>query len=239
MGDDLGTEFSALGMDDGKALAKARTTEILAKKFAVRDRVKAKLVEKQETTRQKVMLNRQDQKRRWRAKMQRSPFLVDLVAENERLDEEHRVRLANEAKQMKLLERQRHALQQQVIVRALREESDLDALRREKRAILTEERRLKALFDLEKTNTRAKIDTQAAERAERQRKAAKTHLRRQRNVHSLARARALERQLLKVATEAPDDPDNTFSANDILNKASGFGGDSSGFSGGGSSLDFM
>mmetsp|Transcript_29471 Transcript_29471/g.95004 ORF Transcript_29471/g.95004 Transcript_29471/m.95004 type:complete len:248 (+) Transcript_29471:35-778(+) len=228
----LEAEFAALGVsseeaamesDGAKALARARTTEILAKKFADRDRAKAKLVERQETSRQRAQTSRQEQKRRWRQKMQRSPFLVDLVAENERLDEEHRVRRKAEARQSRLLDQQRNALQQQVIVRALREESDLDALRREKRAIINEERRLKALLDLEKTRTRAKVDTQAAERAERQRKAAKSDLRRQRNVDALTRVRTAERDLLKDFTDAPNHPDNTFSANELSTNAAFYG----------------
>ena len=220
----LESEFATLGVsssdrkmreDGAKALGRARTCEILAKKFAARDRVKAQLVEAQEMTRQRALTSRQEQKRRWQQKMQRSPFLVDLVAEHERLDEEQKVRIAAETRQAKLFEKQRCALQQQVIVRALREESDLDALRREKRAIVTEERRLKALLDLEKTRTRAKIDTQAAVRAERQRKAARGDLRRQKHNDQLRKRREQERDLLRVATEAPDNPDNTFSEQDI------------------------
>lgn len=220
-------EFGSLGLkpsdakmrsDNAKALARARAAEVLAKKFAERDRVKAQLLEEQEVARTRVRQGREEKLKRWKQKTQHSPFLVDLVAEQERLDEENKVRLEAEARQARLLERQRLALQQQVIVRALREENDLYALRREKRAIVEEERRLKALLDLEKVQTRAKIDMLAAERAERQRKAAKNELRRQRNVESLSKSRAVETELLRVATDAPPMPDNTFSASDISSK---------------------
>jgi hypothetical protein len=133
-----------------------------------------------------------------------------LVAENERLDEENKVRLAAEARQVQLLDKQRVALKQQVIVRALREESDLDALRREKRAIVDEERRLKALLDLEKTQTRSKVDMQAAERAERQRTVAKNDLRRQKNIDRLQNKRLLNRKLLREAADVPGEYDCTF-----------------------------
>tara|TARA_B100000475_G_scaffold106320_1_gene77622 strand:+ start:864 stop:1265 length:402 start_codon:yes stop_codon:yes gene_type:complete len=133
-----------------------------------------------------------------------------LVAENERLDEENKVRLAAEARQVQLLDKQRVALKQQVIVRALREESDLDALRREKRAIVDEERRLKALLDLEKTQTRSKVDMQAAERAERQRTVAKNDLRRQKNIDRLQNKRLLNRKLLREVADVPGEYDCTF-----------------------------
>lgn len=221
------SEFATLGLspndtkmqaDNAKALARARAAEVLAKKFAERDRVKAKLLQDQELSRSRVRHCRDEKLKRWKQKTQHSPFLVDLVAEHERLDEENKVRLEAEARQTRLLEKQRVALQQQVIVRALREENDLDALRREKRAIVEEERRLKALLDLEKVQTRAKVDMQAAERAERQRKAAKSELRRQRNIDSLAKSRAAEVELLRVVTDVPPEPDNTFSASDASSR---------------------
>ena len=38
----------------------------------------------------------------WEAKTAKSPFRVNLLAENERLDEEHRMRMAAEAKRPEL-----------------------------------------------------------------------------------------------------------------------------------------
>ena len=216
---DLDGEFRSLNLsvndkqmqaDGPKALARARAAQILSRKFANRDRVKAKLLEDQEMARTRARAGREATRRRWKMKTQHSPFLVDLVAENERLDEENKVRLAAEARQMRLLDKQRVALKQHVMVRALREESDLDALRREKRAIVDEERRLKALLDLEKTQTRSKVDMQAAERAERQRTVAKYDLRRQRNVDRLQKQRLLHRDLLREAADVPGECDCTF-----------------------------
>ena len=45
-----------------------------------------------------------------------------------------------------------------IIRKALTEETDLDTLRMEKRAIIDEERRLKALLDLEKASAKRKQD---------------------------------------------------------------------------------
>lgn len=57
--------------------------------------------------------------------------------------------------------------------------SDLEALRREKRAILEEEHRLRALLALEKTNSVRKADRDAAKRALQRRHAAKAEHRRE------------------------------------------------------------
>ena len=63
-------------------------------------------------------------------------------------------------------------------VQALAEFSDLEALRREKRAILDEEQRLKALLALEKSKKSGKESRMAAERAQKQRQQAKLEHRR-------------------------------------------------------------
>ena len=105
-----------------RALARARAAHILSQKFANRDRVKAKLLEDKEISRSQARAGRQATQRRWKLKTRHSPFLVDLVAENERLDEENKVRLAAEAHQLRLVEKQRVTLKHKVLVRALREE---------------------------------------------------------------------------------------------------------------------
>ena len=56
--------------------------------------------------------------------------------------------------------------------------SDLEALRKEKRAILDEEQRLRALLSLEKVTQNHKEERLVAERATRQRKEAKLEHRR-------------------------------------------------------------
>lgn len=63
-------------------------------------------------------------------------------------------------------------------MQALAEFSDLEALRKEKRAIMEEEQRLRALLALEKVTVNNKADRLVAERAQRQRHDAKLEHRR-------------------------------------------------------------
>lgn len=111
----------------------------------------------------------------------RSPFLVDLVAENERIDEENKVRLYDQARSQRQLEKRKKEAKNAIILRALQEGNELESLRREKKKILEEERRLKALLDLEKTNATRKQDRIVAERAERKRQYTKIAYRRETN----------------------------------------------------------
>lgn len=199
-----------MAQEESKLLARSRAKQLLSRKFAHRDQVKAKMLENQEASRAKARTGREITRRRWKLKTQHSPFLVDLVAENERLEEENQVRMAAEARRLRLHSKQRHALKQQVVTRALREDADLDALRREKRAIVDEERRLRALLDLDKTRTQTRIDMQAAERAERQRTLARNDVRRQSNVDRLQRQQLLNLELLRKAADVPGNADCTF-----------------------------
>jgi hypothetical protein len=85
---------------------------------------------------------------KWEQKLSSSPFTVNLVADSERLEEEHNVRVEEEARRRKMVDVRSAAAKQDIILRALQEESDLEALRREKRAIMEEEYRLKVKYDL-------------------------------------------------------------------------------------------
>ena len=111
--------------------------------------------------------------------MDRSPFLVNLIAETERIDEESRVRSSEAGKLSDKLSKRRCKVKNDIILKALQESSDLDALRAEKRLIVEEERRLKALIEVEKTNLSTKQDLMAAVRAEKQRKEMQREFRRQ------------------------------------------------------------
>lgn len=137
----------------------------------------------------------------------RSPFLVDLVAENERIDEENRVRRYRQTRKLKDLNRKREEAKNAIILQALQEANELDALRREKRKILEEEKRLKAMIEVEKLNSGRKEDRIKAERAERKRKMDKTSERVGLNKSVISdRARA-EQNILRIKLDIEDPPD--------------------------------
>jgi hypothetical protein len=87
---------------------------------------------------------------KWSKKLDKSSFLIDQVAESERIDEEQRVKLEEEARRMKLFEERKQRIKTEIILKALAESNDLEQLRQEKRLIQEEERRLKVQQELEK-----------------------------------------------------------------------------------------
>eukprot|EP00741_Cyanophora_paradoxa_P004800 tig00000829_g4657.t1 len=88
---------------------------------------------------------------RWNARLDRSAYKVDLLAETERIEEENRVRLQSQARRARALESRKEQVKNEIILKALAEESDVEALRREKRLLAEEEKRLRAILDLEKS----------------------------------------------------------------------------------------
>lgn len=139
-----------------------------------------------------------------------SPFLVDLVAENERIDEENRVRRYRQKRKVKELERKREEAKNAIILRALQEANELDVLRREKRKILEEEKRLKAMIEIEKLNAQRKEDRIKAERAERKRKVVKTSERVEMNKAILDNRAKAERNILRVKLNIEDPQNKSF-----------------------------
>merc|ERR1719335_2026537 len=97
---------------------------------------------------------RRDRNERWTRKLQRSPFVVDLVAENQRIDEENRVRDHVEQRKQKLLKARSREAHNSIFKRAVAESDELDVLRQEKRMLLENEKELKALRDVERSNAR-------------------------------------------------------------------------------------
>lgn len=183
----------------------------MSKKFIQRDRIKQKMKEEEERAKQLKKMGKNRNQSKWNQKMQSSPFGVNLVADSERLEEEYSIRIDDEARRRKQVEQRSRAAQSEVLLRALQEESDLEALRREKRAIMEEERRLKALLDLEKTNSHAKADRMAALRAEKLRHATKADYRRQQNMAAIADLREREKSLLVMKHDISEPtPTGTF-----------------------------
>lgn len=139
----------------------------------------------------------------------RSPFLVDLVAENERIDEENKVRFRAITRKQKALERKKEHAKNEIILRALQEGNELENLRLEKRKILDEEKRLKALIEIEKTNAHRKDDRQAAILAEKRRHAAKIEKRRAVNMEEIAKKEATRMKMLAVKHLKPRNAGST------------------------------
>merc|ERR1719277_373908 len=111
----------------------------MSARFAQRDAVKNDMRRERQWHLEKMTATQRDRDERWSRKLQRSPFAVDLVAENQRIDEENRVRDHVEQRRQRLLARRNHEAHNSIFRRATAETDELDQLRTEKRLLLEDE----------------------------------------------------------------------------------------------------
>ena len=156
-----------------KIWVKRESASLFARNLLARDKTKDQMFQERMEQLQSKTQERERRQEKWLTKTRTSPFAVDLVAEDERIYEENQIRMREEALRKQRIEQRREKAKNDLILQALSEFSDLEALRREKRAIVEEEQRLRALLSLEKMTQNQKGERLAAERAQRQRAAAK------------------------------------------------------------------
>ena len=171
------------------------SASIRAKCLRERETVKQRMLRDDNMRKSQIRKSRKKMQQKWKRKMKHSPYNVNLVAQSQRIEEETRFRNRRSASNEKTIRKRKEKLKNEIILKALSEESDLLALRDEKRAIIMEERRLKALLDLERANLRRKQDLLAAQRAERKRHQAKIEHRRQKYTQQME-AREKEKMLI-------------------------------------------
>jgi hypothetical protein len=140
--------------ETAKALRVARdlrqSAAITAKYNGERADLKSQLEDDKERKFKSRELRKKEMLLRWSQKLDKSSFLVDQVAESERIDEEYRVKLEEEARRAKLFEERKQKIKTEIILKALAESNDLEQLRQEKRLIQEEEKRLKVQQGQEK-----------------------------------------------------------------------------------------
>mmetsp|Transcript_5791 Transcript_5791/g.13639 ORF Transcript_5791/g.13639 Transcript_5791/m.13639 type:complete len:191 (+) Transcript_5791:102-674(+) len=91
---------------------------------------------------------------RWVHKTQGSPLLADLWAEDQKVFELNRSRNKHERIHKKRADKLQREAHQSIYNRVMAEEDELEILRGEKRLLVENEKQLKALRDVEKTNGR-------------------------------------------------------------------------------------
>merc|ERR550514_1405506 len=136
------------------ARAREESTKIMSIRFAQRDAVKEELVRVRRNYLTDLYSARKEREERWARKLQKSPFAVDLVAETQRIDEENRVRDHIEQRKQKLMHQRNREAHNAIFKRAVAESDELDVLREEKRTLLQNEKLLRAMRDVEKSNAR-------------------------------------------------------------------------------------
>lgn len=128
---------------------------IQARNMHVRDVFLENMRREREKIAREKANDRSEKREMWNQRLRNSPFTVDLLAENERIDDVFQIRTKEEARRNKLLARKKARVKNEIILKALAEHDDLEALRQEKRTLSEEEKRLRAMRDLEKVGKKS------------------------------------------------------------------------------------
>jgi len=136
------------------ARAREESTKIMNTQSAERDAKKGALQRERQMHSLRLTASQRDREERWSRKLQRSPFAVDLVAENQRIDEENRVRDHVEQRRQRLAAKRSREIQDLIFKQAAAHPNEIHQLRTEKRLLLENERQMKAFRDVERHNAR-------------------------------------------------------------------------------------
>lgn len=196
---------------------------ILAKNLITRSKLTASNVLERNEKKCFQKVSTESRNQRWKAKTRNSPYAVDLLADYSEMGEGEKPRSSYPNAETMMITDRREKAQDTSIVRVAHtlfdccrcdmifclmlpfnsslkisdESSYLDSLRREKRAILKEEQRLKALLNMEKSNDCDKESRLIAEKALRQRQQAKLQCRRllyQNSLHAVTEEESFARR---------------------------------------------
>jgi len=143
------------------ARAREESTKIMSLRVAERNSVRDDMLREKRKYEDLEAITRKDRQDRWTQKTQKSPFNVDLLAQHQRLDEESKMRIQMESRKAKIAARKERETQDALTKKVGAHEMELEALRKEKRQLLENEKKLKAMRDLEKSNARTEMILQS------------------------------------------------------------------------------
>lgn len=136
------------------ARAREQSTHIMNMHYARREAVRTEMERERRKYLERLSHSQREREDRWAKRLAKSPFAVDLVAENERILKENRIRDQMEQQRQRCTTRRTREAHNAIFKRATAETDELDYLRAEKRYLLTSERQLRALRDVERSNAR-------------------------------------------------------------------------------------
>ena len=153
---ELPVGYSNLSIDtSGSAASRSRSAVVLANSYHQRDALQEHMRQQHEESQYRLLLARQAKQRAWRQRMAGSPYTVNLVGEAERVAEEMRVKQELEAWRKRYEERERERLRSEVVQSAMIDAQKLQQLHRDKMAVQLEQKRLRALRDVQRSEARA------------------------------------------------------------------------------------
>lgn len=135
---------------ESKVHTSNRTAELNEQRENERKYLKAQYEFEREKKLAERAIYQKERNVQWAQRLAASPLAVDLVADNERIEEENFIREREERRKHLLAERKKRKLKNQIIVKALAEVPLLEEARRQKKEMIANEKREKAIRDLQR-----------------------------------------------------------------------------------------
>ena len=201
---------------------------MLLKQTKERERIKNIMLEKELRIRSLKAVSKKKSSNAWQDKLKTSPFLIDLAAESKRVREQNILRETEDTKRQRLLEKRKQKLKDSIVEQAISQHSQLEELRVEKRKVLLvrvcfiklfslwyhikmkyfmqEEKRVKALLDLERTKLKAFEEALVAQKAEKIWKSSAIEYMRSKRLSVIQQVHQEERQLNIEQLAIQEDP---------------------------------
>eukprot|EP01010_Urceolus_cornutus_P000925 NODE_1436_length_917_cov_226.927419_g1108_i0.p1 GENE.NODE_1436_length_917_cov_226.927419_g1108_i0~~NODE_1436_length_917_cov_226.927419_g1108_i0.p1 ORF type:complete len:254 (+),score=56.32 NODE_1436_length_917_cov_226.927419_g1108_i0:89-763(+) len=153
-----------------KAATNETTSKIYTQRLNERKFLKAQYEFDREKRIAEQTIYKKEKTSEWKSRFATSPFLVDLVADNERIEEEMAVKLQEERRQQLQQEAKRKKMKNEIIVKALSEPPVLEQARAQKRLQLEEEKRKKAQTEIARVEHMYEVEQKRKEDEQRQRR---------------------------------------------------------------------
>eukprot|EP01062_Namystynia_karyoxenos_P075717 TRINITY_DN7335_c0_g1_i1.p2 TRINITY_DN7335_c0_g1~~TRINITY_DN7335_c0_g1_i1.p2 ORF type:complete len:261 (+),score=116.03 TRINITY_DN7335_c0_g1_i1:74-784(+) len=148
--DDTEQERRRLARTEKKVVNAVHTSKINGQRVNERRYLKAQYEFEREKRLAERTIYHKEKTHEWQLRLQNSPFLVDLAGDSERVEEEMYVREMEERRRQRKSELKKKKIKNEIIIKALSEVPVLEQARRQKKQLMEQEKRDRALRDVQR-----------------------------------------------------------------------------------------
>eukprot|EP00756_Hemistasia_phaeocysticola_P008833 Hpha_TRINITY_DN14738_c0_g1::TRINITY_DN14738_c0_g1_i3::g.102666::m.102666 len=146
--DDTERERRRLARTEKKVINAVQTSKINGQRINERRYLKAQYEFEREKKLAEQTIYHKEKTHEWQMRLQNSPFLVDLAGDSERVEEEMYVREMEDRRRQRRAEAKKKRIKNEIIIKALSEVPVLEQARRQKKLLMEQEKRERAMRDV-------------------------------------------------------------------------------------------
>lgn len=170
--DDNERERRRLARTEKKVINAVQTSKINGQRVNERRYLKAQYEFEREKRLAERTIYHKEKTQEWQMRLQNSPFLVDLAGDSERVEEEMYVREMEDRRRARRAEAKKKRIKNEIIIKALSEVPVLEQARRQKKLLMEQEKRERAMRDVAKVEAVQEKKVQYTDRLHRDRQEA-------------------------------------------------------------------